>query len=126
MPPDQPEPLGNKAHISIYIDADHHAHDMLTCCSVTGIIMFVNKTPVKWISKRQKTVESSTYGSELITSRIATGLAVEYWYTLRMLGIDVNRPAMMFGDNTYVVINNTTMSSSQLKKKHNAMAYHRV
>jgi hypothetical protein len=42
-----------------------------------------------------------------------------------MLGVDVDGPAMMFGDNKSVVIN-TTMPSSQLKKKHNAVAYHRV
>jgi hypothetical protein len=80
---------------------------------------------VKWISKRQKTVESSTYGSELVASRIATEIAIEYQYALCMLGIKVDGSAMMFGDNKSVVIN-TTMPSSQLKKKHNAMAYHRV
>jgi len=32
---------------------------------------------------------------------------------------------MMFGDNKSVIIN-TTMPSSQLKKKHNAVAYHHV
>jgi hypothetical protein len=47
---------------------------------------------------------------------------MEYWYALRMLGIDVRGPAMMFGDNISVVIN--CMPSSQLKKKHNAVAYH--
>jgi hypothetical protein len=114
--------LGSKAHLSIYVDADH-AHDMLTCRSVTGIILFVNKTPVKWISKCQKTVESSTYGSKLVASIIATDLAIEYQYALRMLGIEVDGPAMMFSDNKSVVIN-TTMPSSQLKKEHNAVAYH--
>jgi hypothetical protein len=54
-----------------------------------------------------------------------TDLAVEYRYALRMLGIEVDGPAMMFGDNKSVIIN-TTMPSSQLKKKHNAVAYHRV
>jgi hypothetical protein len=104
------------------VDADH-AHDMLNCRSVTGIILFVNKTPVKWISKCQKTVESSTYGSKLVASIIATDLAIEYQYALRMLGIEVDGPAMMFSDNKSVVIN-TTMPSSQLKKEHNAVAYH--
>jgi hypothetical protein len=98
---------------------------VVTRRSVTGIILFVNKTPVKWISKRQKTVESSTYGSEMVAARIATDLAVEFRYALRMLGVEVDGPAMMFGDNKSVIIN-TTMPSSQLKKKHNSIAYHRV
>jgi hypothetical protein len=78
MPRDQPVPLRSKARISIFVDADH-AHDMVTRRSVTGIILFVNKTPVKWISKRQKTVKTSTlYGSELVAARIATDVVVEY------------------------------------------------
>jgi hypothetical protein len=43
LPPDQPEPLGMKARITIYVDADH-AHDMVSQRSVTGIVLFVNKT----------------------------------------------------------------------------------
>jgi hypothetical protein len=31
--------------------------------SMTGMILFLNGTPVRWISKRQKTIETSTYGS---------------------------------------------------------------
>jgi hypothetical protein len=34
-------------------------------------------------------------------------------------------PALMLGDNMSVVLN-TTVPSSFLKKKHNAIAYHRV
>jgi hypothetical protein len=42
-----------------------------------------------------------------------------------MLGVEVNGPAQTFGDNKSVVIN-TTMPLSQLKKKHNSIAYQRV
>jgi hypothetical protein len=124
IPPDQPKALGSKAHISTFVDADH-AHDMVTCWSVSGVILFVNRTPVKWISKCQKTVQTSTYGSELVASRVVTELAIEYQYALRMLGVGLDGPAMIFGDNKSVVIN-MTMPSSQLKKKHNSVAYHRV
>jgi hypothetical protein len=62
---------------AIFVDADH-AHDMLICRLVTGVILFVNKTLVKWISKQQKTVKTSAYESELVASRIATDLAVKY------------------------------------------------
>jgi hypothetical protein len=85
----------------------------------------VNKTPVKWILKRQKTVESSTYRSEMVATRVATDLAVEFCYALHMLGVEVDGPAMMFGDNKLVAIK-TTIPSSQLKKKHNSIVYHRV
>jgi hypothetical protein len=124
LPPDQPEPLPKKAQITIYVDADH-AHDTVTRRSVTGIMVFVNKTLVKYISKRQKTVETSSYGSELVAARVATELAMEYRYCLRMLGVEVDGPVRMFGDNNSVILN-TTLPSSMLKKKHQSIAYHAV
>jgi len=119
-----PIPKGNPATTTCYVDADH-AHDLVTRRSVTGALFFVNHMPVKWISKRQKTVETSTYGSELVATRIAVESIIEIRYKLRMLGIPIAGPTSMFGDNLSVVIN-TTVPSSQLKKKHNAIAYHRV
>ena len=40
----------------------------------------INNTPVKLISKRQKTLETSTYGSELVTKKQAVELILEYRY----------------------------------------------
>ena len=42
-----------------------------------------------------------------------------------MLGVPLDGPALLLGDNKSVVLN-TTFPSSQLKKKHNAVSYHRV
>ena len=88
-------------------------------------MIFLNKTPVQWYSKRQATVESSTYGSELVAARIATELTMAMRYRLRMLGVPIDGPADLLGDNKSV-ITNCTIPSSTLKKKHNAIAYHRV
>jgi hypothetical protein len=44
---------------------------------------------------------------------------------LRSLGVALDGPALMLGDNMSVVLN-TKVSSSVLKKKHNAIAYHHV
>ena len=81
--------------------------------------------PLRWYSKKQSTVETSTYGSELVAARIAVDLILEVRYGLQMLGIPLDGPALMLGDNKSVVLN-TTFPSSQLKKKHNAVSYHRV
>jgi hypothetical protein len=70
-------------------------------------------------------VETSTYGSELVASRVATELILEVRYMLRSLGVVLDGPALMLGDNMSVVLN-TTVPSSVLNKKHNAIAYHRV
>ena len=124
IPLDMPKPKGKPVRITVYVDADH-AHDQITRRSITGIIVMINKTPVRWICKRQKTVESSTYGSELVAARIATELIMEIQYALQMLGVPLEWPAMMLGDNMSVVLN-TSILSSVLKKKHSAMNYHQV
>ena len=70
-------------------------------------------------------MESSTYGSELVAARVATERIMEIRYALRMLGVPLDGPAMMLGDNLSVVLN-TSIPSSVLKKKHCAINYHRV
>ena len=124
IPLDMPDPTGNLATLTCYVDADH-ARDKVTCRSVTGIVMLLNNTPITWVSKRQRTVETSTYGSELVAARIATDLIIEMRYKLRMLGVVLEDTSVMVGDNMAVVIN-TTLPSSSLKKKHQACNYHRV
>jgi hypothetical protein len=124
LPPGVPEPAGRPVRITLFKD-DEHARDLLTRRSVTGIILFINNTPIRWVSKHQKTVETSTYGSELVAARIATELVIEYRYNLRMFGVPLDGPALMLGDNHSVILN-TTVPSSVLKKKHNACACHRV
>jgi hypothetical protein len=84
----------------------------------------LSNTPIRWRSKRQKTVEKSNYGSELVPSWVATELILEVRYMLRSLGVALDGPALILGDNMSVVLN-TTFPSSVLKKKHNAIAYHR-
>ena len=122
--PDMPTPKGKSLKITTYFDADH-AHDLETRRLVTGVVILLNKTPIQWYSKRQATVESSTYGSEMVAARITTELTMAMRYRLRMLGVPIEGPVTMLGDNLSVVTN-CTVSISTLKKKHNAIAYHRV
>jgi hypothetical protein len=46
-------------------------------------------------------------------------------YTLRMMGIPLNGPNWMFGDNESV-ITSSTIPHSTLNKHHNALSYHVV
>jgi hypothetical protein len=48
-------------------DTDH-AHNLETRRSITGIILMLNNTKYRWVSKRQTTVETSNYGLELVAS----------------------------------------------------------
>jgi hypothetical protein len=93
--------------------------------STTGILLTLGKTPIFTYSKRQNTIESSTYGAEFVAARIAIEKTLNTGTKCRMLGIRMDEPAVLLVDNKSVVIN-STMPSSTLKKKHNAIAYHKV
>ena len=78
-----------------------------------------------WYSKRQNTVETSTFGSEMVALRQAVEMVEGLRYKLRMMGIDIDGPTSVLCDNESVV-KNATHPESTLKKKHVAVAYHRV
>jgi hypothetical protein len=78
-----------RIRMSVYVDADH-AHDLVARRSITGILVMLNNTPFRWVSKRQKTVETSTSGSELVDSRIAKEIVLEVKYVLRLFGVELD------------------------------------
>jgi hypothetical protein len=124
MPMNPLEPKGKEVQISCFVDASH-ADDVITRRSTTGFIIFINKTPILWYSKRQNCIETSTYGSEFTALRIATEHIIGLRYKLRTLGVPLMGPAYTFCDNNSVVLS-STIPGSILKKKHNAIAYHKV
>ena len=121
-PVNAPEPRGKCVQINCYVDADH-AGNRVTRRSQTGILMFLNMTLVSWYSKRQNTVESSTFGSEFIAMRIAVEKAKSMRYKLRMMGIPIDGPCNIFADNESVVKSSMNPEST-LNKKHVSIAYH--
>ena len=123
-PPGMPEPLGRPVIQSTFVDSDH-ASNVVTRRSHTGIMSFMNNALIKSFSKRQNTVESSTYGSELVALRIARDLIVEQRLKMKSIGIPINGPANVFCDNQGVV-KNTSIPESTLSKKHNSINYHVV
>jgi hypothetical protein len=110
--------------MNIFVDADH-AGNRITRRLHTGILIYLNSAPILWYSKSQSTVETSTFGSEFIAMRIAIEMIEAMHYKLRMFGIPIDGPANVFCDNKSVATN-STVPDSTLKKKHNAIAYHRV
>ena len=124
LPPKMPEPKGKSVCISCFVDANH-AGNVITRRSHTGVLIFVQNAPIIWFSKRQNTVESSSFGSEFVALRIAKDLIVALRYKLRMFGVPIEGPANKFCDNNGVVIN-ASVPQSTLAKKHNAINYHAI
>ncbi len=124
IPADIPKPLGKTVVLTCYVDANL-MHDEVTGRSATGILHMMNMTPVDFMSKRQDTVETATYGSEFMAARIATEQVMDLRNTLRYLGVPIEYRTYMFCDNQSVVTS-STLPHSVLKKRHQLLAYHRV
>jgi hypothetical protein len=124
MPPKMPEPLGSPVTISVFVDANH-AGNIVTCQSHTGILIYLQNTPIIWHSHRQNTVETSTFGSEFVALQCARDLIIALQYKLCMFGIPINGPAFVYCDNQGIV-KNVTIPESVLSKKHNVINYHAV
>jgi hypothetical protein len=105
-----------------FMDADH-AGNLVTHRSHSGNIIFCNRAPILWFSKRQNTIKTSKFGLEFIAAKIAVELIESLCYKLRMFSIPVDGPANMYCDNNSVVIN-SSFPELTLKKTHNAIAYH--
>ena len=124
VPDNMPTPRGRMVNTTAYVDASHAANKM-TRRSHTGFILFVNRAPIVWYSKRQNTVESSTFSSEFIALKSCMENIVALWYKLRMFGVPFEGPTQVLCDNQSVVDNSSKLES-KLNKKHNAIAYHAV
>jgi hypothetical protein len=96
-----------------------------TLITHNGVILYINRAPIIWYCKRQNTVESSTFGSEFIAMEIAVELIEGLRYKLRMMGVPIEDPCNVFCDNE-AVVKNYTRPELTLKRKHQAIAYHRT
>ena len=108
VPIDIPPPCGHAVSSHCFVDVDH-ASNTVTRRSQIGILIFLSQALIVWYSKRQNTVETSTFGSEFIAMRTA----VEHIEALRcklcMFGIPIEGPTNVFCDNE-AVFKNTTIS----------------
>ncbi len=77
-----------------------------------------------WFSKRQNSVEASTFGSEFTAMKNAVEMIEALWYKLQMFGVPIDGPTNVFCDNEAVCMN-TARPESTLNKKHHSIAYHR-
>lgn len=124
IPAEVPVPLGKEMIIRAFVDADF-AGDQLSRRSRTGFLVMLNGSLVQWYSKKQSACETSSFGSEFVALKQCCEYLKSLRYKLRMMGIPVENPCFVFGDNQSVLWN-TTLPESTLKKKTQSVAYHYV
>jgi hypothetical protein len=81
--------------------------------------------PIVWFSKRQPTVKASVFGAEFVAMKNGIETTRGLRYKLRMMGVAIDGPTYIYGDNMSVV-HNTQRPESVLKKKSNTICYHVV
>ena len=124
LPLDMPKPRGKGMDMRVYVDSDHTGYTV-ACISRTGFVIFLNGAPIYWNYKKQNSCETSYFGSELCAMKPATEYVKGFRYKLIMMGIPVEDPTFIFGNN-HSMLANTTMPESMLKKKTQSIAHQLV
>ena len=88
-------------------------------------MVHLNCAPIYWWSKKQNSVESSSFRSKFIAMKQCCEYVRGLRYKLRMMGISCDDPMFIYGDNQSVLAN-TTVPDSTLKKKSQSITYHFV
>ena len=70
-------------------------------------------------------METSSFGSKFVAMRQCREYLKGLRYKLRMMGISVNNPCFVYGDNQSILWN-TSIPDSMLKKKTASVSYHFV
>ena len=108
----------------MFVDSDH-AGNKATRRSRTGFMIFMNMALIGWVSKKQATIEGAVFGAEFVAMKHGVEELRGIRYKLRMMGVPIDGPTYIYGDNMSV-INNTSKPESTLKKKSNSICYHFV
>ena len=124
MPHDMPDPLGKDMVMRCFVDSDHSG-EKLTHHSRSSFNIFLQTAPIYNCLKSQNTVETSTFGSEFMDMKLACEYIRGLRYNLRIMGIPFSDTCFMYGDNK-LVLYNTTLPESTMKKNSNSIAYNDV
>ena len=74
----------------------------------------MKSAPIFWYSKKQTSVQTSSFGSELIAMKECCGYLRGLTYNLMMMGISCDFPSYAYVDNQSVLLN-SSVPTSQLQ-----------
>ena len=83
IPAYEPNPPGKVMSMHCFFDANH-ALDKVTSRSNTGILIFSNRAPIMWFSKRKNSGETLTFGTEFTALKQAAEMVKALRYNWRM------------------------------------------
>ena len=121
-----PPPRGRPVDATACVDASF-GQNKKTRRSHSGHLIFVNRAPIIWFSKKQTTIETSAFSAEFIALKSCVEAITCLRFKLRMFGMPIreNAATHVLCDNESVV-KNAALLESTLNKKHNSNACHFV
>ena len=76
---------------------------------MTGFMMYMNMSPIKWYYKKQSTIETSVYDVEFVSMKVGVKTLCAIQYKLRMMGIQIFGASYIYGNNMLVIHNTSTI-----------------
>jgi hypothetical protein len=98
IPTNMPKPLGKEVDIRMMVDSDHTGKKQ-TQRSRTGFLIYCNMALIIWLSKRQRTIETSVFCAEFAAMKHGNETLRGLRYKLQMMGVPLTRPSFIYGDN---------------------------
>ena len=83
-------------------------------------MIFMNMAMINWHTKNQATVEGAVFGAKFLAMKQDVEALRGNIFKLWMMGVNIDGPTYLYGDNMYV-IHNTSKPESVLKKKYNSI-----
>jgi transposase InsO family protein len=108
--------------VSAFADADW-ANDKIDRKSITGWVAKLCGDVISWASKKQRTVAQSTCEAELYAEAAAINEVLWLRGLLSELGLDVESPSLVLGDNQSTIAVSTNGVKSE-RTKHVDVKYH--
>ena len=103
----------------------YHSGDSMTRRHRKLFFIKMNSAPIYWMSKKQKGLETSSFGSEFIAVKQFCEYISGINYKLKMMGIPVDDPTFIFS-NKKSLLSSSSVPDSALSKKLNSITCHFV
>ena len=124
IPVKKPVPRGNCMPTHLFVD-ENHSGDTNTRRSHNSILLFCNKAPIIWFSKRYNLVEGSIFGSEFTAMNNLVEIVEVLQYKLCIFGFPIDGSKNIFCDNRAVCKNMMWIESTLTRNRH-IIAYHLI
>ena len=108
----------------MFVDTDH-AGEKSDHRSRTGFMIFMNMAMINSHTKNQATVEGAVFGAKFLAMKQDVEALRGIRFKLQMMGVNIDGPNYVYGDNMSV-IHNTYKPGSVLKNKSNFICYYFV